>query len=102
MKTHFLKLTDAHTGKPMLVRADDIGAVCEGPETHQVKGARLHVRGSVLASMESVEDIEKMPTEFIEDKERRDYAAAMKGVQVAADMIESLAHKTPSGEPQTH
>lgn len=95
MKTHFLKLTDAHTGKPMLVRADDIGAVCDFPDKHQVKGAWLHVRGSVLVSTESVEEVGKMLAELIEAKERRDYAEAM-------NIIESMEHKTPSGEPQTH
>lgn len=102
MKTHFLKLTDAYTGKPMLVRADDIGAVCDGHDSHQVKGARLHVRGSVLASMESVEEIEKMLTEWISlNKRLSDLDAEAKDlVGQAAEILRGIA--TVRGEPQTH
>lgn len=97
MKTHFLKLTDAPTGKPMLVRADDIGAVCE---THQVKGARLHVRGSVLVSMESVEEVAKMLEEWISLNKRLSDIDAEAKVGQAAEILRGIA--TVRGEPQTH
>lgn len=100
MKTHFLKLTDAHTGKPMLVRADDIGAVCDGHDSHQVKGARLHVRGSVLVSMESVEEIEKMLAEWISLNKRLSDLDAEAKVGQAAEILRGIA--TVRGEPQTH
>lgn len=100
MKTHFLKLTDAHTGKPMLVRADDIGAVCEGPETHQVKGARMHVRGSIVIATESVEEVAKMLEEWISLNKRLSDLDAEAKVGQAAEILRGIA--TVRGEPQTH
>ena len=95
------KLTDAATGKQILVRLDDVQAITETPEGIKPEGRRVYIRGSVITVRETAEELEKIFLDIEQEAKRKEREVELFARSLGDKMVDAASGKGQSSEETT-